>query len=468
MSVNSDTPNAGIFTLWFSCNYGAILTTFALYRLLEQEGCRPLVLDQAPITGNCEWNKASNISRAFMARHGLQCSKPLSTDTDLQQLNEQLQTFIVGSDQVWRWRYTQAYGLLHFLDFVRGDKRKIAVSSSFGIDKEERPTDMVRKAGYYLRSFDAVSVREESGLELLRRHYGVEGEWIPDPVFLCNRECYDELLKDTVVPQKPYLLSYVLEPDEKIRHIIETLALERGLEVINMVDAQGNFEQLRARFGGVGNIAQGVSPEQWLAYIRHCAYFVTDSFHGVCFAHIYRRDFVCVAPPERGLTRFTSLLGLTGLQRCMLAPDYSPADWQAATAPIDWSRTQTLLDEACTKGNAWLRQALSSCRSTQRQAQAEMVYELLYAGNGEMERYREQEEQVQQELIKYRIGLLPLFIRLKLFLYQVLCRLPLPSTWHRNVSGKRQALRQLRAYLNISAASKAPAAADSWQKSADS
>lgn len=437
-------PDTGIFTLWFSCNYGAILTTYALYRLLEQQNLHPIVLDQAAFAGKPSWNAENNISRAFMRRHGVQCSDPLCTDKDLQQLNEELSTFIVGSDQVWRWRYTKSYGLLHFLDFVRGDKRKIAVSSSFGIDREERPAASARKAGYFLRSFDAVSVREKSGLELLRRHYGAEGEWIPDPVFLCGTECYDELMKDTEVPQKPYLLSYVLEPNEKIRSLIENIATERGLEVINMVDAQKDFEQLRARFGNIGNIARGVTPEQWLAYIRHCAFFVTDSFHGVCFAHLYQRDFVCVAPPERGLTRFTSLLELSGLQERLLSEDSTENAIRTGTTPIDWETAQSHLNTAIAKGKAWLYHALTAPRSAETQAKANLIYELVYAGDGVTERHHELEAQIQRKLHSYRMHALPLLVWMKKTMIWLMCQCPfLRPTWQNRLQNQRD----LAAYL---------------------
>lgn len=444
MTPTAASHDTGLLTLWFSCNYGAILTTYALYRLLEQEGRHPLVLDQSALTGSTRWSDEKNISRSFIRRNGLQCSAPLSSDTEIQRLNDELQTFVIGSDQVWRWRYTKAYGLLHFLDFVRCDKRKISVASSFGIDREERPADSVCKAGYYLRSFDAVSVREKSGLEILRNHYGVEGEWIPDPVFLCDIKSYDELLTDTLVPEKPYLLSYVLEPDDNIRHLIETIATERGLEVINMVDAQGDFEKLRTRFGNIGNIAQGVTPEQWVTYIRHCAYFVTDSFHGICFAHLYHRDFVCVAPPERGLTRFTSLLGLTKLERCLLPPNFTESDKKAATGPIDWESVQARLNTAIEGGRRWLHHALSKQRTPQTQARAEIAHELLYAGNGAKERYEEEEAMLQEELTAYRLRVLPKFILLKKIILRLFCYCPILRS---HCYPRLQNLRRLAAHL---------------------
>lgn len=422
----SAVPDTGVVTLWFSCNYGAILTTFALYRLLEQEGRHPVLLDQSPLIHIDHWYEEQSISRAFMRAHGLKCSEPLHCDADIQRLNEEVHTFIVGSDQVWRWQYTQAYGLLHFLDFVSGEKRKIAFSSSFGIDKEERPVDSARKAGYYLRSFDAVSVREKSGVEILKQHYDVEADWVPDPVLLCGTQCYEGILTDTTIPHKPYLLSYVLEPDTVIRHHIETIAAEKGLDVINLVDAQKDMEQQRERYHGIGHIEYGVTPEQWLAYIRGCAYFVTDSFHGVCFAHIYHRPFLCVAPQERGLTRFTSLLELTGLSRCLLPAEYSEEEWQAAMAPIHWEQVQMRLDAAIAQGRSWLHAALTSPRDKRTQDLAQAVYELVYAGDGAAERNRAAEADLRQRLHHYQTVRLPRELRLKMGLLRLFTFFPIP------------------------------------------
>lgn len=35
--------------------------------------------------------------------------------------------------------------------------------------------------------------------------------------------------------------------------------------------------------------------------ILHCEFFITDSFHGVCFALIFNKPFLCINNPMRGL-----------------------------------------------------------------------------------------------------------------------------------------------------------------------
>lgn len=402
-NTSTDTaPNTGLLTLWFSCNYGAVLTTFALYRVLESMGQRPLLLDPSPMSGNPLFAKEDNISRSFLRRHGLRCTAPLHTDREIEALNDSLDTFIVGSDQVWRHAYSPYLGLLNYLDFVRGDKRKIAVSSSFGLDHDERPAPSLRRAAFCLQAFDAVSVREHSGLRILQESYGITGEQIPDPVFLCDTACYEELTADLPLPEKPYLLSYVLEPTPTIRRCIETVAAQHGLEIINMVDAQQDLQALKAKLG-LEQVVANLSTEQWLSYIRHCSYLVTDSFHGVCFAHLFKRPFLCMALPQRGLTRLQSLLQTTGLSHRLLPPDAADEALAIAETPIDWASIHATLHAERERGRRWLEQALHQARTPLLEHMGRLVYEEIYRGNGEQER-RAQTQALAAEIVSEHCG----------------------------------------------------------------
>lgn len=409
---NTGKPDTGIATLWFSCNYGAILTTYALYRLLEKMGKRPVLLDYAALCNYPPFIKEDNISRRFMRKHRISYTEPLKNDGDYDALNNSLDTFIIGSDQVWRWRYTACYGLVYFLDYVRGDKRKVAFASSFGIEAEERPAESVKRASCCLQAFDAVSIREKSGVDILREHYGIEGEWVLDPVFLCRMEDYDTLCACTEQQEAPYVLSYVLEPDDAIRHHIAAISGERGAQAINMVDAQRDFEEMQRRFG-TGQIARDVSPEQWVQNIRHCDFFITDSFHGVCYALMFNRPFLCVSPPTRGRARFDSLLGLVGLQRCMLSPDYTEEEWNAAVAPIDWAQVNGILQREREKARTWLENALNAPRPAWREALGTLVYEKLYAGMSERTRASRQEAELQIHERNFHTRMLPRLLRLR-------------------------------------------------------
>lgn len=405
-------PDTGVATMWFGYNYGAILTSYALYQILEEMGKRPVLLDYSPLYGVGKFTEADGMARAFMRRHSIGFTAPLEGDEAYDALNDTLDTFIIGSDQVWRWRYTARCGLAYFLDYVRGDRRKVAFASSFGIETEERPEESVQRATCCLHAFDAVSVREKSGVDILRELYGIEGEWVLDPVFLCRMEDYDALCACAERQEAPYVLSYVLEPDDAIRRHIATISAELGAQAVNMVDAQEDFDEMQRRFG-TGQIARDVSPEQWVQNIRHCDFFITDSFHGVCYALMFNRPFLCVAPPTRGRTRFDSLLGLLGLQRCMLSPDYTEEEWNAAVAPIDWAQVNGILQKEREKARAWLENALNAPRPAWREALGTLVYEKLYAGMSERTRASRQEAELQIHERNFHTRMLPRLLRLR-------------------------------------------------------
>lgn len=438
-------PDTGVATLWFSCNYGAILTTYALYEVLRGMGKRPVLLDYAPVGGHGPFMDEENISRRFMREHGIPYTAPLRSDADYNALNDGPDTFVVGSDQVWRWRYTGCYGLAYFLDYVQGCKRKLAYSSSFGIDSEERPVESVRRASFCLHAFDGVSVREKSGVDILREQYGVEAEWLLDPVFLCGKDVYERLCSSAEAAGAPYVLSYVLEPDEVIRHHIAAVTGVRGLRAVNMVDAQRDFAEMQRRFGP-GELAQGVSVEQWVQNIRGCDFFITDSFHGVCYALMFNRPFLCVAPPQRGRARFDSLLGLVGLERCMLSPDYTQAEWKAAMAPIDWAHVNAVLEREREKALAWLADALQAPRPAWRVALGDLVYSKLYAGMSERARTSRQEAELQYHLRMFRTGLLPRLLLLRRLWHRALACVTSGSVRKRHAARLRE-LRAVEAHL---------------------
>jgi hypothetical protein len=73
----------------------------------------------------------------------------------------------------------------------------------------------------------------------------------------------------------------------------------------------------------------------WLRGFMDAEYVVTDSFHGMAFAIIFNKPFLALGNTKRGMTRFSSLVKLFGLEdRIILSADshlteklYSPIDF---------------------------------------------------------------------------------------------------------------------------------------------
>lgn len=108
---------------------------------------------------------------------------------ELRRLNRETKAFIVGSDQVWRHKYSRLFGRdLFWLSFAAPNAKKIAYAASFGRDRWEADFESTLAAKYYISRFDRVSVREDDGVGICRDVFGVEASHVLDPVFWLIRQ----------------------------------------------------------------------------------------------------------------------------------------------------------------------------------------------------------------------------------------------------------------------------------------
>ncbi len=360
--ANKPRKDIGIVGMWMTCNYGALLTTLGLYRLLESMELDPVLIDNAPMMKVQRFCDQNSEFRDFVHRCHMATTGPIETRAQLLELNECIDTFLVGSDQVWRYEYTSTNGYYYFLDFAHGDKRKIAFGSSFGSEIDTAPEEFRAMAACLLNRFDAVAVRETNAVDILVERYSIRPDLVLDPVFLCETSVYDDLAaQSTRNEDSPFIASYILDPTEDKRNALLQTQQHFGKKLVNMVDAQFDFEAKKALLN-LENTIEGLSLEDWLYYTKSCDMLVTDSFHGVCFALIFKKPFICIANPERGYPRFTSLLGLTGLMDRMVFSSNELKQDSAVWETPDYKSIETLLDAWKEKSRNWLKKALTQPR----------------------------------------------------------------------------------------------------------
>lgn len=241
--------------------------------------------------------------------------------------------YVTGSDQVWRRPY--AFHVPHNLfSFVRSGTPRISYAASFGKDSlDEYGPKLIKKTKKLAQKFNAISVREDSGVNIVREHWRLKAEHHVDPTLLIDAAQYSELIdnptSELYTPDGD-LFSYVLDTDESKQGIADTVAENRGLKVFTIID-------------GDENNGKPMPPvEQWLRSFRDAKYIVTDSFHGTVFSIIFNKPFIAIGNKERGLARFTSLLKMFGLEdRLVTSADNTTEelinkeiDWNAVNAKI--------------------------------------------------------------------------------------------------------------------------------------
>lgn len=215
---------------------------------------------------------------------------------------------VVGSDQVWRPPYySQIEGA--FLNFSKGwNIRRIAYAPSFGVDNWEYTDEQTEECRRLLRCFDAVSVREESGVTLCRKYLGRDAEWVLDPTMLLDAKDYAKLFQLAgTLPSKGNLLCYILDESPRTKTLIDNVAESLNLKAFRV---NSQVEDYNA------SLECCIQPpvESWIRGFHDAQFVVTDSFHACVFSILFRKQFVVAGNAGRGLSRIKSLLGMLGLE----------------------------------------------------------------------------------------------------------------------------------------------------------
>lgn len=252
--------------------------------------------------------------------------------------------YIVGSDQCWRPRYNSFLPAM-FLSFARDkDVRRIAYAASFGTDNWEFTPKMTALCAPLAQKFDLVTVREDSGVKLCKKHLGVEATHVLDPTMLLTKEDYVRLIEAEKEPKsKGTLFNYILDPDAIksafINRVAEGMKLE-PFQVLPKYQAETRTkEDVKQRIEGC--VYPGVAT--WLRAFMDAEMTIVDSFHGIVFSILFNKPFWVIGNADRGMSRFTSLLKIFGLEDRLL--DVSKLDETDFTIPINWERVNRVLEQ---------------------------------------------------------------------------------------------------------------------------
>lgn len=192
---------------------------------------------------------------------------------------------MVGSDQLW-----SPSGLptnFFNLKFVPDKIRKISVASSFGV--KQIPTYQKSRTADYLKRIDFISMRENRGKEIVKELTGRDVPVITDPVFLLNREEWEEVVPPKKIYEESYVFAYFLGPNEEHRKAVEEFAKKKGLKTVAFRHVD-QYVKSDEKFGDI--TPYDVTPDRFLNILRNAEYVFTDSFHGAVFSAIHKKDFV--------------------------------------------------------------------------------------------------------------------------------------------------------------------------------
>ena len=293
----------GVMTFLHNDNFGSSLQAYALQRVLREMGHECEHIDYLPDdreklrnlikSGNSirlvlegmrkkrvkagqagARQKSSAIPEFYKRR--MKMSPRCRNGKELKKISGRYDILLCGSDQIWNpvWM-NPAY----FLNFS-GNQQRIAYAASLGVSR----LDSGKKAGMIrrlLHGFDAVSVREEEGADLLENITGSRPEVMPDPVCLLRKEDWEEIAGEKP-SEDPYLVCYFIGENPEYWEKARRISREKNLRMLTIPVTEESYQN-------GGELLDGIGPEAFLGAIRGADTVLTDSFHALAFSAILEK-----------------------------------------------------------------------------------------------------------------------------------------------------------------------------------
>ena len=374
-----------IITLPLHINYGGILQAYALQTVLANMGhdanvvysphvgrpkhlFRPLHLIYRCIKRyvfhkqviiRYEWFRYKQYKRYMMVSKNIQpfIDKYIHKyygDALYMVVKGDFDCFVVGSDQIWRPLYAHQIERA-FLDYTETwDIKRIAYAASFGVDKWEYTQEQTEHCKQLIEQFDAVSVREESGVKLCKDNFDIDAQWLLDPTMLLDKADYIKLMQKASLDDEPLskIVTYILDSDESNTSLSNYIADSKGMKIYRLPGDPYNVMNSIDENNSLPSI------ETWLNALYKAELVFTDSFHGCVFSIIFNKPFYVYKNEIRGNARINSLLHLYGLESRIIN---SSAEYDKVKEDsIDWDRVNTIHSTMKNKSSDFLLTVLSN------------------------------------------------------------------------------------------------------------
>lgn len=366
----------GILSLNPGHNYGGILQSYALQTILERMGhevkvfCRKrqlqpsfslrniprycvrlfrniFYISDVPVFAEYKYNKRQK-GLFYCCKLNL---RNIASFKDVQP--KEFDAFVVGSDQVWRPRYFEHQFSTSienaFLAFAHSwNIKRVAYAPSFGVDEWEYTPEQTQRCGMFLSHFDALSVREKSGIALCREHLGrKDAVQLCDPTMLLKREDYEKLITPQTPPSRGNLLVYCLDKSEELDKLVSRISKEKNLVPFNTLAKTTPDATYEER--------QMPTVESWLRAFKDAEFVITDSFHACVFSLIFKKPFLVIGNLNRGMSRFESLLATFGQEERLLR---NAADYNDEHSYPSFDNVDTVFAELRSKSFNFIKESL--------------------------------------------------------------------------------------------------------------
>lgn len=321
-----------IITKYSSYNFGAMLQSYALQKVIQNLGAECVIIDNERKTKNylLSWKSPYGILNNIyylVFRNQLKSSinkfdnfvetkydktRRYFDFEDLCNYPPDADVFITGSDQVWNpLKIEDAY----FLRFVPKNSIRASYAASLGISYI--PKGCQHLMSEYLNDMDFISVREKTAKHLLENNLSLftQNSRLTthiDPVFLLDQNEWKKLAKNTAKLNKEYILCYILYRPKWLNNWLKKIHKETGLPIIAI-----STEPYRNIYHN--KMIRNAGPQEFIGLIDNAKFVISSSFHGVALSIAMKKPFYAILNPKAP-SRIEDMLELFGLKDRIVDP----------------------------------------------------------------------------------------------------------------------------------------------------
>lgn len=369
----------GIITIHKINNYGSVLQAYALQKACEELGFNVEVIDYnypnvfhasnkyvnsvdsqpneprwLKALYSLELLKQHKGIKSFVAKYEHLSSKQYGHPSELIGDIPHYDIYITGSDQLWNPRHCNGDPAF-LLHFAPDNALKISYAASIGVNSI--PEDLKLQYKELLSRYAFISVRENSGAQVVWEVAGKKAAVVLDPTLLLNKDQWNQIAVPKRQFKKKYILCYFLNYTFNAFPYVDQLAdymqQETGYEIVRVARPPHKLGLSHTHY------RIGASPEEFLALVRDAEMVLTTSFHGTAFAVNYGKPvFTVVQDRNASDSRQVSLMCNLGLEDQILSITDSMPDRSRFT--YDVLTEQKRLEALRQQSKIYLKQALKN------------------------------------------------------------------------------------------------------------
>lgn len=378
MAETTKIKSIAIVSCYFQKNYGSALQALATQKILDEYGIENVtirydglepqikkqkykyyakqIMNPAIVLGKLGYIKArihkrfgkSKLSENMRLRDAaikrfeknFRLSPKVNSFEELSQFVSSYDAVMVGSDQLWLTSNLDAD--YYTLNWVPSGIKRISYATSFGVSSI--PRRYYEFTANFLKKIDSLSVREETGRQIIKDICGRDATVICDPTIMFTGEQWLEIQKREALYKKKYIFCYFLGDNPDQREFVKRLKNATGCDIVAILHLNV-YVPSDEEFADY--TPYEVDSADFINYIRNAEYVCTDSFHATVFSILNKKKFFTFRRFKENYvlqtnSRLDSLLEAVGLRNRIVQGSYEAQKW--IDEEIDYETVDEKLD----------------------------------------------------------------------------------------------------------------------------